>query len=292
MKSSHPPTPTGEAGLPRARKAGTSPTDHLASRYGGEIPSDRWPWNDVFDLLLAHRSVRAYRSDPLPEGTIESLLAAAQSASTSSNLQLWSVIAVEDRARKAALSGLAGSQRHILEAPLFLVFLADHARIRVAAEMEGLCTEGLDYLESFLVSAIDCALAAQNMTVAAESLGLGAVYIGGMRNHPEKVAEVVRLPRHAMALFGLCIGFPDSERAGSVKPRLPQSSVLHRETYAGPDEAELRRYNEILRMFQATVGMKQVDWTKFASARIGNPAALNGRDRLREAAANLGFQAR
>ena len=87
------------------------------------------PANPVLETVLSHRSVRAFLPDRLPEGTLETLVAAAQSASSSSNLQVWSVAAVEDEARKARLAALAGGQKHIIEAPLFLVWLIDFDRL-------------------------------------------------------------------------------------------------------------------------------------------------------------------
>jgi nitroreductase len=146
------------------------------------------PWNEVLATILAHRSVRAYLPDPLPEGTLERLVAAAQSASTSSNLQTWSVVAVEDPARKARLAELGSGQKHILQCPLYLVWCVDLARLRLAAGERQIVLEGLDYLEPFIVGIVDAALAAQNAAVALESLGLGHVLIGAMRNHPEEVA--------------------------------------------------------------------------------------------------------
>ena len=63
----------------------------LTARYGAGAEPKIGPWNDTMALLLSHRSVRGYRPDALPAGTLESLIAAAQSAATSSNLQTWSV---------------------------------------------------------------------------------------------------------------------------------------------------------------------------------------------------------
>ncbi|MFM7366911.1 MAG: nitroreductase family protein, partial [Sphaerospermopsis kisseleviana] len=155
----------------------------------------------------------------------------AQSASTSSNLQTWSVVAVEDGNRKEELSKLANNQAHIRQSPLFLVWLADLARLTNIAESRGLPHEGLDYLEMFLMAAIDAALAAQNAVVAAESLGLGTVYIGALRNKPQEVAQILNLPPHVVAVFGLCVGYADPVVKVAIKPRLPQSVVLHREIY-------------------------------------------------------------
>ena len=104
----------------------------LAARYqsGIELPSG--PWNDVIATMLDHRSVRAYKPDVLPAGTLERLISVAQSASTSSNLQAWSVVAVEDPVKKEVLFEVSGGQRHIRQAPVVLVWLADLHRLEVA----------------------------------------------------------------------------------------------------------------------------------------------------------------
>ena len=126
----------------------TDAADSLAKRYGAAVPPPG-AWNETLDLLLAHRSVRHYTSDPLPYGALEAALAAAQSASTSSNLQLWSVIAVEDEGRKQRLSVRAANQAHVANAPLLLVWLADLARLRALGDSLGVATEGLDYFRGF-----------------------------------------------------------------------------------------------------------------------------------------------
>jgi nitroreductase len=152
-------------------------------------------WNEVLDTILNHRSVRAFLPRALPAGTLELLVAAAQSASTSSNLQFWSVVAVQEPDRKSRLAELAGQQQFIRDAPLLLVWLADLSRLdRIAADQAQV--DGTHYLEEFIVGVVDAALAAQSALIAAESLGLGGVYIGAMRNLPEQVAVELALPPH------------------------------------------------------------------------------------------------
>ena len=158
--------------------------DALALRYGAAASPAAGPWNEHIALLLSHRSIRGYRPDALPAGTLETLIATAQSAATSSNLQTWSVIAVTDPARKAALAKVAANQKHIEQCPLFLVWVADISRNQRLGAEEGVTLETMPYQETFTVAAIDAALAAQNATVAAESLGLSCVYIGALRNNP------------------------------------------------------------------------------------------------------------
>ena len=266
-----------------------TPRSRLQERYR-EALADPAAWNDTLDLLLSHRSVRAYRPGPIPDGTIELIVAAAQSAASSSNLQPWSVVAVRDPARKARLAALAGNQRHIVEAPLFLLWLVDLHRLEGIGHDRNVPTEGLEYFESFLLGAVDTSLAAQNATVALESLGLGAVYIGGIRNHPAEVAAELDLPSHAFALFGMAIGYPDPARPASVKPRLPQAGVLSYETYNDHDrKPALATYDERLRSFQREQGLPERDWTEQATQRVRDAGALSGRHVLRDVLHKLGF---
>jgi nitroreductase len=265
----------------------TAPQDALAARYGETDAPAGILWNDTVERLLAHRSVRAYRPDPVPEGTVETLVAAAQSAASSSNLQLWSVIAVRDLKRRTALAELAGGQKHIVQSPLILVWIADLARGHAIAEDAGQPVQGFEYLESFTVAAVDAALAAQNAAVAAESLGLGTVYIGALRNKP------LDLPPHAVAVFGLVVGWPDPAGTAGVKPRLPQAAVLHQEVYASqPQRAAVFSYDETSRAFQRSQGQEPVGWISQILARSRSAEALNGRERLREALGALGFKLR
>ena len=264
------------------------------ARYGNPdvaVPAAASP---VIDHLLAHASVRAYLPDPVSDDTLAAIVAAAQSAASSSNLHAWSVVAVRDAARKVRLADYAGDQAHIRQAPLLLVWLADLARLEQVARRVGETSAALDYLEMFEVAVIDAALAAQNAVAAAESLGLGTVYIGAMRNRPEDVAAELQLPPRVVAVFGLCVGTPDPAAPAAVKPRPPQSVVLHQETYSLPaQEAGLETYDQAMAAFYAAQGMKvRGTWSNHSAKRIRDAASLTGRDRLAEALRNLGFPLR
>jgi len=141
-------------------------------------------------------------------------------------------------------------------------------------------TDGLDYLESFLLAIIDAALAAQNALIALESLGLGTCYIGALRNDPVTVARELNLPKQVFPVFGLTVGFPDPAIKTDVKPRLPQTAVLHREQYRdNPSEEELYSYNQTLRAFQKIQSMAPIDWSEQAARRIATKDALKHRDK-------------
>jgi hypothetical protein len=146
------------------------------------------------------------------------------------------------------------------------MFVADLARLRhVALSVDG-PADGLDYMESFLIAVTDAAFAAQNCFIALESLGLGACYIGAMRNHPREVSEELGLPPGAFVVFGMTIGYHDPEVATGVKPRLPQTIVLHRERYELPSTAYLNAYDEALRAFRLDQLMSDVAWSKMRRA--------------------------
>ncbi len=276
-----------DAPLPTALSA----ADALALRYGAAAVPEADPWNETISVLLSHRSVRGYRPDALPAGTLETLVAAAQSAATSSNLQTWSVIAVTDPVKKAALAKVAANQKHIEQCPLFLVWVADISRNQRLAIEEKVTLETMPYQETFLVAAIDAALAAQNATVAAESLGLSCVYIGALRNNPQEVARVVGLPPGAFGVFGMCVGYASAEGATEVKPRLPQDVVLHRERYDTTGESANRAaYDAVMEGFSTRQGLAIDTWTKRVMGRMGKIAAMAGRDRLVATLQAMGFE--
>jgi nitroreductase len=247
-------------------------------------------WNAVLETILNHRSVRGFLPKSLDAGTLELLVAAAQSASTSSNLQVWSVVAVQEPARKSRLADLAGKQQFIRDAPLLLVWLADLARLDGIAADRQTQVEGTQYLEAFVLGIVDAALAAQNALVAAESIGLGGVYVGAMRNLPEQVGAELALPPNVFAVFGMAIGWPDAAKETGIKPRLPQDIVLHHEQYDGDRKrAAVDHYNTVARDYMREQGMKEQDWTSQALNRLKDAASLTGRDRMREALASMGF---
>ncbi len=251
-------------------------------------------WNDTLELLLAHRSHRNYLDAPLPTGALEIIAAAAQSASTSSNLQVWSLVAVEDEARKNRLADLAGGQQHIRDCKLLLIWLCDLARLENLAKEKGRDAAALPYLEIFMTGVVDAALAAQSAVVALESIGLGCCFIGAMRNKPEEVAKELDLPPGAFAVFGMTVGVPDPAANAGVKPRLGQAAVLHREQYQRGDAQReaIETLDSVFKDFQREQKLPEQGWIRQVLSRVRGVDAMSGRDRLREALKALGFELR
>lgn len=268
----------------------------LAQRYGNDIDASL-PFlsqlNPVIETMFNHRSVRHFEDKPVNDDVLNTLFAAAQSAPTSSNLQLWTAIAVTDQKKKQRFASLCGDQKHIIHAPLFIVWVADISRIRRLAKLEGEMSEGTNYTESFLMCALDVALAAQNFSLAAESLGLGTVFVGGLRNNALEVVEEVNLQDGMFPIFGMSVGYPDPNKPAAVKPRLPLSAVVHKDTYhVRPVQQEIGNYDDVAQAFAEKHGMRDQLWSQKVMARMESAMSLTGRDVLKAEIIKQGFPLR
>lgn len=250
-------------------------------RYGTSGPGDIEP----FAPLLRHRSVRRYEDRPIESGVLRGLIAAAQSASTSSNLQLWSAIRITDSQIRSEIAVLCADQKQVHRAPEFLAFIADHRRLQVAANKVGEKGEGLDYAEFFIMACIDAALAAERMVCAAEVVGIGCCYIGALRNGAEGVKSLLNLPDCTAPLFGLCLGYPRGEAA--IKPRLGQDTVVFENRY--PDEPGIGDFDERMAEFYKEQQMPgDTTWSKRSGKRVDNNH-LTGREALKPWLESQGF---
>jgi nitroreductase len=185
---------------------------------------------DLLKAIANHRSIRSFSDKQVPDDMLMQLVSTAQTAATSSNVQAYSLIKVNDPAKRQAIAAIAGNQKHVIDAPVFLVFCSDLYRLKQAGEFDGR-EFNTDYIETFLVSTVDTALIAQNLLVAAELTGLGGVYIGAVRNDMKKIIDLLELPAYTYPLFGMCIGYPDFDKYPDKKPRIPTGSILHQDTY-------------------------------------------------------------
>jgi nitroreductase len=235
---------------------------------------------DVIDLLKSHRSIRKYTETPIEDTMVESIIRAGLSAATSSNLQGTTVVRVRNPETRAAIAKLAGGQAQVENAAAFFIWCADLHRSSVACEMAGgEFSEGMT--EHFMIATVDCALAAQNAVVAAESLGLGICYIGGIRNDPQQVADLLDLPDQVYPVFGLSLGWPDQDP--DLKPRLPLSVTLKEERYDETHDVEgIEAYDEEMREYYKVRTGGKVDrvWSQDMSGLLGKESRPHMRDFL------------
>lgn len=224
--------------------------------------------NQTIETILQHRSIRKFTDQPIPAAQLSALLDSAIAASSSSFIQCVSIIRVSKAEKRALLADYAGGQAYVATAAEFLVFCADfHRHQQISPKAK------LGYTEQTLIGAIDAALMAQNAMIAAESLGLGGVYIGGIRNKPAEVSDLLTLPDHVIPLFGLCLGYP--AQSPEQKPRLPRDMIVHQDTYQPElDKALLEQYDSEVREYYRTRtgGNKETSWSEQITATLSKEA--------------------
>jgi FMN reductase (NADPH) len=248
--------------------------------------------NATLDQIHKHVTVRKYKPDPVPREWVETIVEAGQRAATSSNLQLYAAIAVTNAETRKSLAHFCGDQEHIAQAPVFIAWCADLSRLDRACQLRSL-PHVTEYVENFLVSAVDVSLVMQNAALAAESLGLGICYIGGIRNNSRDVICLLRLPRLMFPIAGMTIGFPNVVLS-TPKPRLPLRAILHWENYDRENEDEaLFEYDRTMiasgiynnRQVKTPNKPDQVEdygWLEHSARRVSQPTRAELREVLRE----------
>jgi FMN reductase [NAD(P)H] len=198
----------------------------LRARYELEMQGPEVP--DAVAALLDRRVTRRYRDQDVPDALLDVLLAAAQSAPTKSDLQQYSVVVMRDLARIKRIADWIGTMDWITAAPVFLVWCGDMRRGQRLCDLHGM-SHANNNLDTFLNTAVDCALAMGQFIAAADAVGLGTCPISYVRSHIEKVTPLLSLPQGVYPLAGLTVGWPAFRRP--VAMRLPPSIVVHRERY-------------------------------------------------------------
>ncbi|WP_188454579.1 oxygen-insensitive NADPH nitroreductase [Virgibacillus oceani] len=186
--------------------------------------------NSTIETILRHRSIRKFKNDPITPEQIKTIVKCAQHASTSSYVMAYTIIGITDETIKEELTTISGHE-HVKNSSHLFLFCADLNRIYHLASKEDQekMKESIESTEQFLVATIDTALAAQNAVIAAESMGLGVCYIGGIRNNIKSVNDILELPDYVIPLFGLAVGYPAHQP--EQKPRLPLNVIYHENTY-------------------------------------------------------------
>ena len=190
----------------------------------------------MIEQLLSHRTIRKYKNAIVEEDTIRKILNAGCRASTTGNMQLYSIVITREDAGKKALASCHFNQPMVVNAPLVLTFCADFNRFNKWCKLSN-AEPGYDNFLSFVTAAIDALLVAQNVTLAAESEGLGVCYLGTTTYLAAKIIEILKLPKGVVPVTTLTIGWPD-ENPGQVD-RLPLDAIVHQETYLDYTDAQI-----------------------------------------------------
>ncbi|MDU2063487.1 MAG: oxygen-insensitive NADPH nitroreductase [Sporomusaceae bacterium] len=222
---------------------------------------------DTIAILKKHSSVRDFLAKPVADELLREILLAGQQAATSNHIQAYSILRMRDQEKRQKLAALCGQQKHVAVSPVFLVFCADLKRLQQACELHSE-TIFPGAAEAFILATVDTALAAQNVMAAAESAGLGGVYIGGIRNHPREVCELLAIPKYVYPVFGMCLGYP--AKVNDVKPRLPLEAILKEDAYTPDDPALMATYDQQVAEYYAkrTAGERTTSWTDGVAAMM------------------------
>ena len=217
----------------------TDSAELLRARYGLDMTGPAVP--PAVAALLDRRVTRRYRDEDVPDALLDTLLAAAQSAPTKSDLQQYAVVVMRDRARIKRIADWIGTMDWIAAAPVFLVWCGDMRRGQRLCELHAM-PHANNNLDTFLNTAVDCTLAMGQFIAAADAAGLGTCPISYVRSHIEKVTPLLGLPAGVFPVAGLTVGWPVFRRP--VAMRLPQAVVVHRERYDDTAlETEVRAYD-------------------------------------------------
>jgi nitroreductase len=194
---------------------------------------------NLVNVLFDHRSIRKYKEEPIGENLMNEILLAGCRASTTGNMQVYSIINTTRKDIKEKLAPVHFNQKMILQAPNVLTFCADFNRFnRWCTESDAM--PGYDNFLSFMTAAIDALLAAQNVAIAAEANGLGICYIGTTIYNADKIIEILNLPKGVVPVTTLTIGWPDENPVRT--DRLPLEAIIHNEIYKNYSEEEISSY--------------------------------------------------
>ena len=183
--------------------------------------------NETIKTQLNHRSIRQFKPLALTREEVNLLVDVARHTATSNFRQSYSIISITDETLKEEIAEIA-NQPYIPNAGHLFVFVVDQRRNTLIAEAKGAEALVQGSPERFISAFSDAMIAAQNVVVAAESLGMGTVYLGSILNDNAKLSELLKLPKYVYPAVGLAVGWPDQEP--QLKPRLPRH-VIHMENY-------------------------------------------------------------
>lgn len=213
--------------------------------------------NETINTILNHVSVRSFTDQKLSKEQVELLIQVAQMASSASFQQAYSIIEVKDEEIRKAFVEPCGGQLWTTQGNYFL-FVGDFYRHKLMADEINVDIEdSLISIDTIMKGTIDATLAAQNMIIAAESMGLGVCVIGGARDGIETVSKLLELPEYVYPIFGLVIGYP--AQRNDIKPRLPMKAIYHVNKYNKDQKENLKEYDKITKEYYAKRKGKKQD---------------------------------
>jgi nitroreductase len=206
------------------------------------------PMNETIHNQLSHRTIREFKDQKIPEEVFRQLIEVARRTATSTGMQASSVIRVTDQNIKNQIAEIC-HQEYVAKAPELLIFLVDQYRnYRIAGEKNFMAENARD-MDRFFSAFTDACVMAQNLVNAAESLGLGTVYLGSILNESQRLCELLKLPELTFPVIGLGVGYPDQNL--QLKPRMDMRLRVFENAYTVFDSYldEISEYDEDMRTY-------------------------------------------
>jgi nitroreductase len=213
----------------------------------------------MIDVIFQHRSIRKYKSENINDEILNRILLAGTRASTTGNMQVYSIIVNRKKELKEQLCALHFNQKMVVEAPVLLTFCADFNRFNKWCDFRK-AIPGFDNFLSFFTAAIDALLVAQNVALAAENEGLGICYLGTTTYNAEKIIELLKLPSFVVPITTITLGYPNENPP--LTDRLPLEGVIHYETYKNYSKEDIDNIFAEKESLQQTLDLLKINNTE------------------------------
>jgi nitroreductase/FMN reductase [NAD(P)H] len=208
----------------------------LSERFGEDIAIDpALPGLNELAQIAGHRSHRRFLPRPIAPDLLRLLCACALSAPSKSDLQQCDIVIVTDMAIRGGIVATIPDMPWIMDAPVFLVFVANGERLPMLARLHDKPFPN-DHLDQFFNAAVDAAIVLATFLRAASAVGLGCCPISAIRDHPQTVSDLLRLPQRVIPVAGFCVGWP--AQAGEITPRLSLRTTVIENSYGERDFAK------------------------------------------------------
>ena len=234
--------------------------------------------NEVIKTMLDHRTTRSFvKGKELPKEHLEQIIASSKQGSSWMNGQHYSIIVTTGETKQQIADLIRdkapGNAAHIQNSAAFLLYCLDYTNIKLVFDIEGREFDISNQYEPLIIGTLDVGIAMQNATLAAESLGYGIVYCGGVRGFGDKISKLLNIPENALFLCGLSIGVKDQELSTEkVKPRLPDAANVGYNEFPKSNVEVLKEYRQTMVDFAEARETKT--WTKKFADFYAQPSGI------------------
>lgn len=212
--------------------------------------------NQTIEIMKNRKSVRQFTGESVSEEILMQIIEAAHRAPNSINAQQSSVVVTRDKEKIAKIAEITGGQPQVAAADIFITVVADFNKTNEALKLHGKTQTVQSTLEGILVGAVDAGIMVEALAVAAESFGVGNTVIGGIRNNPQAMIDLLELPEYTFPIVGITLGYM-KEGTAAVKPKMALNAYAHNETYNTAHVAQaVKEYDTVLSEFFHSLGLE------------------------------------